>query len=196
MGQRELEAALRQEGEVNVRKVWQEAELEAKRIRDETEERIRALEAAGRSRREAETGRLIEESESAAQRQARKRCLTVETGMLERLRRLAVGMLPQLAGSRQESLFSALADEVPPFSWRLVKVHPRDEEQARQRFAGARIVADDRTSGGLEVQDEEGRVTIVNTLEKRLENIWAQLAPELLKKVRQRAGDDETAEGR
>jgi V/A-type H+-transporting ATPase subunit E len=54
---------------------------------------------------------------------------------------------------------------------------------ARQLFPQAEIVIDEGISGGLVASSADGRITVINTLEKRLERLWPRLVPEILRDV-------------
>ena len=192
MGRRELEAALLRDGEDMARQIWQQAESVAARLREETGQlRARQRSSAG-SRWQADSAALREETLTAARRQARQRRLAAESAVAARLQRLAEGLLAELALTGGEGLFLALAGEIPDHPWQQVKVNQRDRSSAKKRFSQAEIQSVEGISAGLEVLSEDGRIRILNSLEKRLEHLWPELLPELLKILRPLAGDDET----
>jgi vacuolar-type H+-ATPase subunit E/Vma4 len=41
-------------------------------------------------------------------------------------------------------------------------------------------------TGGLETISTEGEVRVVNTFEKRLERMWEEMLPEIMKEVKER----------
>lgn len=77
-------------------------------------------------------------------------------------------------------MFNRLAAELPPAAWETVRVNPTDGELAGHLFPTALIEPDPAISGGMEALAEEGRIRVVNTLEKRLERGWPELFPDLL----------------
>ncbi|HKJ05115.1 MAG TPA: V-type ATP synthase subunit E [Geopsychrobacteraceae bacterium] len=193
MGQQELEAALRREGEERAREIWCSVEASAHQLRDETDEKLQALRQKSRWRQGAEVARLVEEARSAAFYRGRMCRLTVEQGLDRRLQALVASLTSQLAESGGEDLFAALAAEIPEFNWTLVKVNPRDEGVARACFEAAEIVTDESIGGGLSVQGDDGRLIVTNTLEKRMSRLWPELLPEMMKELRQRIENDGTA---
>lgn len=193
MAQQELEAALRREGEEKAREVWQDVERKARDLRAETDRKVAAVLEKSRQCQCAETLRLREDAKAVALHRTRLRCLAAEDQLAERLKEMAQVILLEMGNSGGDSLFTALADEIPAFDWQNVKVGDRDKTRAKIRFPDAEIETNDRISGGLEVQASDGRLIIINTLEKRLAHLWAELLPELMTELRQRIGDDEVA---
>ena len=43
----------------------------------------------------------------------------------------------------------------------------------------------EQISGGLKVESPEGRVVIINSLDKRLEHLWPEILPEIMRELRQ-----------
>lgn len=193
MARQELEAALRRQGEEKAREIWRSAERSARQLRDETGAKLRESRDKSRLRQEGEASRLVDDAGASARFRARLQRLAVEQRLVDRLRGLAATLLPQLAEAGGEQLFGALAAELPEFDWSLVKVNRRDAGPARDRFKTAEISIDEGISGGLEAQDDEGRLVVTNTLEKRLEQLWPELLPVMLKELRKRIDDDGTA---
>ena len=192
MAQQELEAALCRNGENNAREIWQRVEAEAERLRSETAQALDRQRQSAAARRKVEIAALHEAALAAARKQAQSSRLTAESALAQRLKTLAEGMLEELALAGGSRLFQALAAEIPGYPWQRVKVHRRDEALARNAFPAAETLIAEGISAGLEVQSADGRIQIINTLEKRLEHLWPELLPELLKELRQMAGDDET----
>ncbi|HXW68606.1 MAG TPA: V-type ATP synthase subunit E [Dissulfurispiraceae bacterium] len=183
MGDGEFIEALRREGEEKIRTICQEAESEAERIR---------LDAAGRINRIRENlGRthsiaLKEQSEamvSAADREARMVLLSAEKELACRFYAAAVKALAWLREKEYPEVFDALAHELPLYDWQVVRVNPHDSEKAKACFPGSEIVLDEGISGGMDVTDKEGKIRVVNTFEKRLENAWTDILTELIKDV-------------
>jgi len=82
-------------------------------------------------------------------------------------------------------VFSRLAAELPPIAWETLRVNPADAEVATRLFPRARIVPDSAICGGMEALAEEGRIRVINTLEKRLERVWPELLPALIEETEQ-----------
>jgi len=183
MGNGEFLEALRKEGEEKIRTICQEAEAEAERIRGDAAARIKRIgENLGRTHFIALTekaGAIVSE----ADREARMVLLSAEKELADRLYEVAVNTLACLRDNRYPEVFEALAHELPLYNWQVVRVNPQDEERARECFPGSEIVSDEGITGGLDVMDMEGKVRVVNTFEKRLENAWTDILTELKKDV-------------
>lgn len=192
MGQQELEAALRCDGENKAREIWQEVEAKATQLRRENAQTLDLQRQSVAARRQVEISVQREALLSAARKQAQNRRLLAEAALALRLKRLAVGLLEEQASIGGEKLFQFLATELPDYPWQRIRVNHRDEALAQATFPTAEVLSGEGISAGLEVQSDDGRIQIINTLEKRLEHLWQELLPELLKEFRQRAGDNET----
>lgn len=191
MGQRELEAALRRDAENQARVVWQRVEAEAEQLRSAATQALDRQRQAAAERRLSESAALRDEALATARKQAQHRRLAAEGELVGRLKLLAEGLLEGLAEAGGAELFARLAAEIPDYPWRQIKIHPRDEACAREAFPGAELLPGAGITAGLEVLSDDGRIQVINTLEKRLEHLWPELLPELLKELRQLAGDDE-----
>lgn len=183
MGYRELIESLRREGEVKVRLIWQEAEEEAEKIRRSAGEEIEQLQKEHQKRHSAEAGRLRERLILRAEEEARKVRLTAEQELSGRLYSIAISSLPDLrSGDYSESL-PQLLKELPPLQWQRVKVNPEDKEVVGEHLPDAECIPENSIKGGVEAMTEDGRVHIINTLEKRLERAWEGMLPEIIKEV-------------
>ena len=183
MGDGEFVKALRREGEEKIRTICQEADAEAERIRGDAAGRISGIrENLGRTHLIAlkeQSGAIVSE----AGRKARMVLLSAEKELSSRLYAVAVKALARLREKRYPEVFDALAHELPRYNWQVVRVNPHDEERAREYFPGSEIISDEGITGGLDVMDKEGNIRVVNTFEKRLENAWIDILPELMKDV-------------
>ncbi len=191
MGQRELEAALRRDGESKAAEIWRSVEAEAEQLRSEAAQSLERQRHAAHERRQRKIAALQDAALAAARKQAQHSRLAVEGALALRLRQQAEGLLEGLAAAGGAQLFQRLAAELPAFPWQQVRIHPRDEACAREVFPEAEVLPGKKISAGLEVLGDDGRIQIINTLEKRLEHLWPELLPELFKELRQMAGDDE-----
>jgi len=192
VAQQELEAALRRDGEQRAHTIWRKVEGEAECLRRETAQRLEIQRQAVANSRRTEIAALHDNALAAARRQGQNCRLTAEAALAERLQLLAQGLLKELALSGGVALFQALTAEIPAYSWQRVRVARRDAGAARETFPSAEIETDQGISAGLEVESADGRIRIINTLEKRLTHLWPELLPELFRELRPMAGDDET----
>ena len=174
---------LQAKGEEQIAALWREAREQAEEFRRRAEERLAA--EGDRCSLEARTaGQAVRRKHLvAAQRRSAAVVTLAEQEVADRLRGLASEALPRLTGTDRAGLFSRLAAEVPPGDWGEARVNPADADAAAKLFPGAKIRPDASVSGGLDLTSRDGRITIDNTLEKRLERIWSRLAPELLREV-------------
>ena len=185
MGYVELIAALRREGEEQIEKIRSDAEREAERVkmdasarierlREEYAERLAPLEAA-----QAKAILADAESRAASIR------LAAESALADKLFLLARSSLRHLRDAGYDGLFADLVRELPPGEWRRVVVNPADMALAARHFPNAEITPDPAVVGGLEVSEEGGKISIVNTLEKRAERAWPELLPDILRDIYQ-----------
>jgi len=183
MGNGEFIEALRREGEEKIRTICREAEAEAERIRGDAAGRISRIreniERAHFIALKEQTGATVVEAE----REARMILLSAEKELSGRLHEVSVKVIARLREKRYPEVFDALAQELPCYNWQVVRVNPRDEERARDYFPGSEIITEEGITGGLDVMDKEGNIRVVNTFEKRLENAWIEILPELIKDV-------------
>lgn len=183
MGYMELIAALRRDGEEQLEKIRNDAEREAERVKGDASARIERLRAeyAGRlAPLEAAQARTIL---ADAESRASSIRLAAESVLAGKLFLLACSSLHHLRDAGYEQLFADLVRELPPGEWRRVVVNPADMALAARHFPDAEITPDPAVVGGLEVSEEGGRISIVNTLEKREERAWPELLPDILRDI-------------
>jgi V/A-type H+-transporting ATPase subunit E len=190
MGCEELIGSLRKEAEEKAREIWREAEEEAGKLQAGFSLRLEALRlenASGSSSEEDRQKVLLDAGNSA-----RTIRLASEDRLSARLYILAVSSLHLLRGKGYEDIFHRLVLEIPPLGWHSVKVSQDDCDLARKFFPNAAIVADRNITGGMEVEAEEGWVSVANTFEKRLEREWPQMLPGLIADINREVMDDKS----
>lgn len=183
MGCKELIESLRAAAAERVNALWLEASAEA--------DAARAACAQKSLQAKEETGRIIASRVAliraqallASHRKERGLRLAADQKLAALLYSIAVSRLPLLRDHGYEAVFQKLAQELPRFAWGSVKVHPDDVERARTFFPNAKITATEAISGGIEATSDDGRVTVVNTCEKRLERAWESMLPELIQEA-------------
>jgi vacuolar-type H+-ATPase subunit E/Vma4 len=180
MARSALIESLRSQATRDVQAAWEAARAEADRRRAQL---AAALEQE-RTRLEqdvaTEARRIEAEGAAAAEHKAREMRAGAAVALAERLLALGRAELPRLRGERPSRLFEALAREVPPRRWQRIRVNPADAALAAQHFPGATIDVDPAISGGMELECEDGRIRISNTLETRLDIAWTDLLPQLI----------------
>lgn len=194
MGQTELEAALRRDGDDRAREIWAHAENEAERLRSEQKTASEREEHDVNAELETELLLLTTAKQAEAARRAQLLRLEAEAALAERLRELADQQLSKMAAAGGAKLFQALASEIPDHHWQRIQVNLRDQPLVAELYPQAEIEISDEIFGGLIVQTEGGRIQIENTLGKRLHHLWPELLPELMVELRRIAGDYEPAD--
>ncbi len=185
MGYKELVEALKTEGEEKIRTIRQQAETEVEAIKAEAAKKIEQI----RAEHERTLTIAIKEQADAIVSDAaagvRAIRLKAEKELTDRLYRQALSSLSLLRGNRYEEVFDALVKELPRFHWEVVKVNPADVTIAKTRFPSAEIIPDPMITGGFEAMDKEGRIHVINTFEKRIERVWSEILPVLVKEIEQ-----------
>jgi V/A-type H+-transporting ATPase subunit E len=183
MSYQELIDALNKECEERARKIWQEAEAEVEKIRAEGSKRAREMkERCDRDRSSAARMRA-EAILSEARDASRAIRLKAEQELSDRLYQVALRSLRHLRDERCRDVFVSLVHELPPGPWAVVKVNPDDREAAARSFPDAEILGESAITGGMEVVGGNGSLRVVNTFEKRLERVWTEMLPEIMKDV-------------
>jgi vacuolar-type H+-ATPase subunit E/Vma4 len=186
MGCKELIEALRASGDEKIKAIRTDAEHEAERIRLEVAQRIESVRADHARKRSAAAAAHTERLLSDANGAARRIRLDADHALSARLYGVARASLPQLRNAGYRDAFISFAKELPRFTWKTVRVRPEDADLAQQLFPDAEIAADAGITGGLEAVSEGQRVRVVNTFEKRLERLWEELLPDVMKDVAER----------
>jgi vacuolar-type H+-ATPase subunit E/Vma4 len=183
MSHQELIASLRKGAEEKIKAIREESRAGIEIIRAKASEEIK--EKRDEYRRKEVKAVLEHERNtiSEAEREGALLRLSAEKTMADRLRSLSLMNLHKLRDERYPSLFLSLVKELPPCEWEKVKVNAEDINIARENFPDAEIIPDDSITGGLEVLAEAGAIHIINTLEKRVENIFGDLLPLMVKEI-------------
>lgn len=172
--------SLRDQAARDLEAVWEEVRAQAEHHRAELAAALEQQRARLDAASAAEARRLEEEGEAEAERRAREVRAGAAIALAERLLGLAQAVLPQLRGESAERLFDSLVREVPPCRWQRVRVNPADAALAARHYPGADVAVDPAISGGMELECEDGRIRISNTLETRLATAWPDVLPALI----------------
>jgi len=183
MGCKELIGSLRAAGDEKLKAILVEAEQEAERIRADTARRIETLQEQHAMKHAAEAAKLSESLMAEANRTVRAIGLRTERDLAERLYAAARASLHTLRNAGYRDVFTGFARELPRFTWKTVRVNPGDVALAREQFPGADVLAEPGIIGGLEAESEGDHVRVVNTFEKRLERMWEEMLPDIMKEV-------------
>lgn len=190
MGRSDLMESLRKRGEEQLAAIEGESEkhreqmrLEQTRILDE--ERSQYLQAQHRR-----VSVLCEGILQQSRREAAMLRLKGQDELAQRLQGIARRLLPRLRQRDYEQAFQGLCKEIPAGTWSRIHVHPLDVSLARQAFAESEILGDESITGGLIAKGPQGRVRILNTLDKRLELAWETLLPLLVEDIWKREDGD------
>ncbi len=183
MGCKELIEALRASGDEKLRALRAEAEQEAERLRAEAAGMIQEVRLRHARELQAEAAEAADALLAEAGAGARQLRIRAERELADRLFALARASLPVLRNEGYEAVFRSFAQELPRLSWKKVLVNPKDAALAASLFPGAEVLPDDAVTGGMTVLDEQDRVRVVNTFEKRLERKWEDLLPEIMREA-------------
>lgn len=186
MGYRELIDALLREGEEKIIEVRRNAEAEVEKIRSEKEARIAGLRSEYAGILNSETAAATDSMLHKAEEETRAIRLNAEAQLSGRMKRLAMSMTGGLRDEKYKDIFSSLLRELPSCKWEIVRVNPLDERLAKEYLPEAIITVDDNITGGLEVSDSSGRVSVRNTFDIRLDMAWEELLPDMMEEVRSR----------
>lgn len=175
--------SLRSGGDEKLMAIRAEAEQEAERVRAEAARRIEALRDEHARKHAAEAAKQAGALLAEANGTVRTIGLRAERALAERLYGLARASLHSLRNIGYRDVFTGYVRELPRFTWKTVRVNPGDVALAREQFPGAEVLAEPGIIGGLEAASEGDRVRVVNTLEKRLERMWEEMLPDIMKEV-------------
>jgi vacuolar-type H+-ATPase subunit E/Vma4 len=185
--------SLRSQAARDLEAIRAEARADAERYRAGLAARLEEERARLDQLTAAEVRRIEADGTAAAERKARELRAVATVTLADRLRGLAGSELPQLRGTTPARLFEALARELPQRDWQRVRVNPADVADAGRCFPGASIEGVSGIAGGMDLECDDGRIRISNTLETRLAIAWPDLLPELIAHVASRSHPDGTA---
>jgi V/A-type H+-transporting ATPase subunit E len=183
MGCKELIESLRAAGDERIKAMRAEAEQEAERVRAEARRKIAGIQVEHAAKRSAAAAAHAEKFLAEANGTVRQKRLLAERALADRLYGLARSSLPALRNAGYRDMFASFTRELPRFTWKTIRVNPADGALAREQFPESEILFDKDITGGLEVISDEGQVKVVNTFEKRLERMWEEMLPEIMKEV-------------
>jgi vacuolar-type H+-ATPase subunit E/Vma4 len=183
MSAEELIRSLNHEARERQQAIRDEARAETEKLRAEAKRKVEALSLKYRAEEAEALREKAAEITAVAEVQARAIRQETSEELGERFLALAFSSLAELRADGYQRVFRALAAEIPPYEWKVVRVNPADEDLASEVFPGAEVVCDDSISGGLETSSEDGRVRVINTFEKRLERAWDEVLPRLIKEA-------------
>ena len=183
MGCKELIESLRAAGDERIKTMRAEAEQEAERVRSEAARRIAEIQAEHAAKRSTAAAAHAAQYLAEANGTVRQNRLLSERALADRLYGLARSSLPTLRNVGYRDMFASFVQELPRFMWKTIRVNPADESLAREQFPEAEILFDKAITGGLEALSAAGEVKVVNTFEKRLESMWEEMLPEMMREV-------------
>ncbi len=180
MGLQELLDSLKKNEQKQIDDIWQATKNEAGTLRQQVDEAITditknhavQLDSACRKSRRS----IFAETEI----KAREQKLFTYQKLDQALLNTAVKLLPGLRNQRYETVFACLAAELPARQWEKVVVNPADMGLAARFFAADIVQPDPTISGGITATAAEGKITVANTFEKRLERKWLHILPKII----------------
>lgn len=186
MGHRELLRALRRKGEEQADAIRLAANGKEKSLLSEFAARRDELRAAHELRRATACAERHHDIMAEAEREVAIVRLRAEHELALLLRERAGTCLEGLRAGEYESLFRQLAEELPPGEWGTIRVSPLDADLAATLFPRVEIVVDPAITGGVVAVTADASLTVLNTLESRLEKGWPDLLPHLVDELRGR----------
>ena len=180
MSRERLTESLLAKRDAQARAIWQEAELRASHYRQAAEDRRAADRQTAQAQHDLKLGQQLDQLAIRIEKRARRVRLFAEEKFAERLRRLAVVQLARLSTDERGAILQRLATELPEFDWQRVTVHPDDRLQAVQLFPDVIIDTDPALIGGLTVTTTDGSISVNNSLDRRLEQLWPELCGSVL----------------
>lgn len=176
----ELIEALRKSAQQEAEVIWQAARDKAEECRNQATSAMKDRRTRVTQEIAAIARELEDTARNEAERAARRIRMTASTVLGERAYATACASLSRFRGDGYEVLFAALAAEIPPRTWQRARVNPADRSLVRTHFADAEVVTDEAIVGGMEVETEDGRIKVRNTLETRLARAWQDILPRLI----------------
>ncbi len=183
MGYKELIESLRSEAEKTIEKIWKEKKEEGNAIKRLFDEEMKRFRDEYFSRKKMEIQKKIESIIFIAKRKSYEIKLNAEKELEKRLYSIAKEMLYLLRDETYPDVFGKLAVEISDGRWKRIIVNPDDISLAEIYFKNAEIITDGKISGGFVAISEDGKITIDNTFEKRLERAWQSIIPDIIKEI-------------
>lgn len=185
MGCKELIESLRRAGDERVRMARAGSEREAERIKADAAGRIAKAREANERKHAAEAERSVAAALAEANAESRRIRIRAERALADRLLATARTALPLLRNVGYRDVFRGFVREMPRAVWKKVRVNAEDIALARELFPGAEVIADGSITGGFVALSEGDAVRVVNTFEKRLERLWDDMLPDLVREVKE-----------
>ncbi|MDH5716491.1 MAG: V-type ATP synthase subunit E family protein [Spirochaetia bacterium] len=121
---------------------------------------------------------------SKTRHKIKKNKLESETELFNRILSLMIQSVSEsYKKDKEKKYFNLLAKELPEINWNKIMVHPDDVETAKNIFTKSEIEKDQNIYGGLISINNEEKIEINNTLNKRIEKIKQQLIPLIIKEL-------------
>ena len=177
----ELIESLWQEAEKKISAIIRETDEEEARVTKEALLRINRLREDSQLHCSSARRKQTEATLSEAEKKARLINIAEDLMLSGRLYRISRASLRMLRNSDYQGSFRLMLEELPPLDWKTVRVNPEDAGLAQEHFPEAGIIIDDNISGGMDVMTDDGKIRVINTLEKRLERAWGDILPHIMK---------------
>jgi vacuolar-type H+-ATPase subunit E/Vma4 len=174
---------LRRSADEEIAGLWRKVRADAEAYRAELAESANVERKRIAQELSAKAAVFERAAAAEAERAARTTRAAAKVALAGRLYALAVEALPKARDDDYARRFAALAAELPPSAWQQVTVNPADHDLARLNFPRSEIVTDSNIAGGMNVQREDGRVRVSNTLESRLSTAWPEILPTLMNEI-------------
>lgn len=187
MGRQELALALKQRGEAEGQKIWQQVEAEAEQYRSGKQQEVARMNRACDLECAQNSSLECLQLEWRVAKKTRQLRLTALHALDRRIWLLAKDELSRLDPELRQQALSRFAEEIPGGAWCRVWAAPDDVGMVQALFPDCQIDADATLAGGLVVASEDGKIRIDNSLTKRLETLWPELVGQILADLESRS---------
>lgn len=183
MGREELTRALKEKGAAQIESIWQKAREDAEDYRRERKGEVERQ--SRRCDREAAQSVLQDcrQVDWRVAKSLRRMRLQSQSGLDQKLRRLAGEELAKLDRTTRHRVLGERAAEIPAADWRRVIVHPDDAETVRQYFGHCLVETDRAVGGGLVIETASNELRLDNSLRCRLAMQWPQLCGRIFREL-------------
>lgn len=189
MARAALLESLRSQASSDVQAVHEAAQAEVRRLQAALAQELAEEERRLDESIAADVGGIEGQAQAEAALKSREAQAAATARLADHLLRLARAKLPDLVTVDPERAFAALARELPTRRWERVRVNPADAERAATEFADATVETDAAIAGGMQVECEDARIVVDNTLGTRLVTAWPDMLPAMIAEIRAIGGE-------
>jgi vacuolar-type H+-ATPase subunit E/Vma4 len=183
LGLQELIQTLRDNQQSQIDQLWQAVKAEAAKLRDQTSKAISDLTEVHTDNLVCSCQKSVRTIIVEAESDAKRIKLVAVDSLGKSLYDSAVKLLKDLRKDNYAAVFHKLLQELPDQEWETVTVNPDDVQHTENLFKNCTIMTNPDINGGMVASTMDGKITINNTLEKRLERSWSTLFPGIIREI-------------